>query len=201
MTARPRYRAIVLGCSAGGIDLVGDLAMSLPRDFGLALIVVLHLGEASSRYWADILGRDCRIPVKEADEKEHVRPGVLYLAPADYHLLVEADLSFTLTVDERVNYARPSIDVLFETAADAYRERLIGIVGTGANRDGAQGLLRVRERGGLTIVQEPASAAVRAMPDAAVQTADPHYLLDPAAMAAFLLHLHGQHYTDHETQH
>jgi two-component system chemotaxis response regulator CheB len=106
-------------------------------------------------------------PVYDVEDKMPIRRNHVYIAPPDYHLLVEGD-SFALSVDERVQFARPSIDVLFQTAADAYRERVIGVILTGANQDGSQGLRRIKERGGVAIVQDPTEATRRAMPDAAI---------------------------------
>src|SRR5690606_25963858 len=139
--------------------------------------------------WATLLDEKCNIRVKEADEKEVIQKAIVYLAPANYHLLIETDHTFTLTVDERVNYARPSIDVLFETAALAYRENLVGIICTGANFDGANGLYSIKQKGGLTIVQDPGTAEATAMPIAAIQRTDPSHILSPEGILDLLLNL------------
>jgi two-component system chemotaxis response regulator CheB len=124
-----------------------------------------------------VLHEKCQIPVKEAEAKELIKPGTIYLAPANYHLLIEHDRTFSLCVSEKVRYARPSIDVLFETAADVYRTKLIGIILTGANDDGSRGLRTIREYGGLAIVQDPATAEVGIMPQAALKATAVDYVL------------------------
>jgi two-component system, chemotaxis family, protein-glutamate methylesterase/glutaminase len=186
------YEAIVLGASAGGMTLVRDLISALPADLSMPLIVVQHLAQSHDGSWIEYLAQRSNVAVKEADEKEVIVPGTVYLAPANYHLLVEPDRTFTLTVDQRVNYARPSIDVLFETAAEAYRERLVGVILTGANSDGAQGLLRVKECGGLTVVQDPRTAEVSSMPMAAIRIAEPEHVLDPSHISQLFITLHQQ---------
>ncbi len=185
-----RYDMVVIGTSAGGLHVIKTLLCPLPGEFSLPIVIVQHLAPASDSAWAGLLNNNCSINVKEAEEKEMAIPGNAYLAPANYHLLVEKDRSFTLTVDEHVNYARPSIDVLFETAADACRDHLIGIVMTGANTDGARGLRCIREKGGLTIVQDPETAEVRAMPEMAIQLAAPAFVLAPDAIRDLLLGVH-----------
>jgi two-component system chemotaxis response regulator CheB len=131
----------------GGFEALRQILASLPAGLELAILVVLHRNATSDDLLARLLGQSCRLPVQEAEEKEPIQPGVVYVAPANYHLLVELDRSLSLSVDPWVNFARPSIDLLFETAADAYREHLIGILLTGANRDGTDGLARIRLRG------------------------------------------------------
>lgn len=150
---------------------------ALPAGFGIPIVIVQHISPRSDSQWISILDKDCRIKLKEADEKEKLQEGHVYLAPPNYHLLIEADHSFSLTVDERVNYARPAIDVLFETAACAYKDNLIGVVLTGANHDGAAGLKAIRECGGLCIVQDPTTAVSRYMPEAALAAVKPDYVL------------------------
>ncbi|MEZ4722414.1 MAG: chemotaxis protein CheB [Flavobacteriales bacterium] len=194
------YEAVVLGASAGGMQLVKNLVTSLPNDFGLPLIIVQHVGDNSDNVWPNLLNECSQVLVKEADEKEPIQRGTVYLAPPNYHLLIEPDHSFTLTIDERVNYARPAIDVLFETAAEAYREKLIGIVCTGGNFDGAKGLLRIKELGGMTIAQDPETAEASAMPKAAIQTAHPDYVLSLDGIKKLLLEIHTAKTTSHELE-
>jgi two-component system chemotaxis response regulator CheB len=170
-----QYEAVVIGSSAGGLNALKTLFRGLDRSFKLPVIMVQHISPDSENYMVHILNDLKKIPVKEADEKERPVPGTAYMAPPNYHLLIEPNRTFTLTVDERVNYARPSIDVLFETAAEAYKDTLIGIILTGANNDGSRGLKKIRDFGGLTIVQDPETAEVDSMPRAAVQTAHPHH--------------------------
>jgi two-component system, chemotaxis family, protein-glutamate methylesterase/glutaminase len=126
------------------------------------------------------------LTVKDADEKEAIRPGFVYFAPANYHLLIETDHTFSLSIDPKVNYSRPSIDVLFESAANVYGPRLIAILLTGANNDGAKGLQLIKEKGGLVIVQDPRSAEFSFMPEAALQVVKPDFVLGLAELGRWL---------------
>ena len=162
------YELVVVGCSWGGLGALGRLLDHLPDAVDLPIVVAQHRGPDSLRGALEaILQRGRGRPVVEVDDKDAIAPGRIYLAPPDYHLLVEPG-SFALSVDERVRHARPSIDVLFESAADAYGERVIGVVLTGANADGAAGLARIAERAGAAIVQDPETAEAREMPAAAL---------------------------------
>jgi len=172
-----KYQAVVIGASTGGLGAVGELLAVLPGNIKVPIIVVQHLSPYSDDYMAKHLNEKCSIKVKEADEKEKLRPGCAYIAPANYHLLVEKDLTLSLTVEPRVNYSRPSIDVLFESAADAFGEGLIGVVLTGANSDGSKGLKRIKDKGGLAIVQDPESAEASEMPRAAIEAAQTDFIL------------------------
>jgi two-component system chemotaxis response regulator CheB len=167
MNPRPA-RAVVIGASAGGVQALLAILPSLPADFSLPVMVVLHVPADRSNVLAPLFASKCALTVKEAEDKEPVERGVIYFAPSDYHLLVEADGALALSSDELVNYSRPSIDVLFESAADAYGAGLVGIVLTGANEDGASGLKAVAAAGGLTFVEDPATAHARPMPEAAL---------------------------------
>ena len=162
-----RFKAVVIGASAGGIDAIGKILPRLPKTFPLPIIIVLHLPGNQPSLLAELFASKTDLRVKDADEKEAIAPGTVYFAPPNYHLLVERDLTFALSQDEPVQYSRPSIDVLFESAADAYQNHLIGIVLTGANRDGAEGLKRIQDFGGLAIIQDPTTAETRSMPAAA----------------------------------
>jgi two-component system, chemotaxis family, protein-glutamate methylesterase/glutaminase len=133
----------------------------------------------------ELLQLHSEYPVREAGDKDAIQPGHVYIAPPDYHLLVDRG-RFALSLEERVQYARPSIDVLFESAADAYGERVIGIVLTGANADGSRGLARIKERGGVAIVQRPDTALRRVMPDAALAATAADAVLPPEEIGAFL---------------
>ncbi|MEI6174495.1 MAG: chemotaxis protein CheB [Bacteroidota bacterium] len=186
MTTRRRYEAIVIGSSAGGLNALKVLFRGLSEGFRIPLIIVQHISADSENYLIQILNDIRVLQVKEADEKEQPMPGMAYLAPPNYHLLLEPDRTFTLTIDERVNYARPSIDVLFETAAEAYKDKLIGIILTGANNDGSRGLKRIKDLGGLTIVQDPDTAEVESMPRAAIQATLTDHILPLEEIAAFL---------------
>ncbi|WP_159886545.1 chemotaxis protein CheB [Paenibacillus puerhi] len=172
------YEAVVIGVSAGGLKALGILLSALSPRFPLPLLIVQHMKEGSEGFLAGHLDSQASIRVKEADDKEYIYPGCAYLAPSGYHMLVEEDRSISLSVDPPVLHSRPSIDVLFESAAYVYEGNCIGIVLTGANGDGSQGLSRIKQSGGLTIVQNPQTAEYSTMPLAAIRAADPDYILD-----------------------
>jgi two-component system, chemotaxis family, protein-glutamate methylesterase/glutaminase len=162
------FEAAVIGVSAGGMRALKTILPALPAAFPLPIAIVQHLDAQADAYLAGYLDRLSAITVKEGEDKETMLPGTAYLAPAGYHLLIEPDRSLSLSVDEKVNFSRPSIDLLFESAADALGEALIGIVLTGANGDGARGLKAIKDRGGFAIVQDPKTAEVPYMPRAAL---------------------------------
>ncbi len=163
-----KFKAVVIGVSAGGTYALQVLLPDIPADFPVPVIVVQHLSAHSDGYFVNHLNSLCKVHVKEAEEKEKAQPGKIYFSPPNYHLLIEEDGTFSLSIDERVNFARPSIDVLFETASFAYGPGLVGIVLTGANTDGSKGLKQIKEYGGYTIVQNPKTAEVNSMPRAAI---------------------------------
>ena len=177
---------MVIGVSAGGLKALSTIFSHLPAKFPFSVIVVQHTHPTSDDFLARHLNEVCRLKVKQADEKERIVSGVIYIAPPNYHLLIEEDKTFSLTVDAPVNFARPSIDVLFESAADAYKKNLIGIILTGGNDDGSRGLKSIRESGGLAIVQDPKTAEVEAMPLAALAAASPDYVLSLEKIEDFL---------------
>ena len=162
--------AIVIGCSAGGLSALRILLEGLPIGLKAAVIIVAHTAPEGPSLLPELLALSCTLPVTEAVELEPALPGHVYIAPPNYHLLIESDFTFSFSVDERVCFVRPSIDVLFFAAADVYRERLIGIILTGANSDGAQGLTAIKKAGGMTLVQEPSTAHSDSMPLAAIAT-------------------------------
>lgn len=164
---------------------------ALPADLPQAMIVVQHRHPDMEHSLAHALCGKCRLSVSEVLDKEELRPGHVHVAPANYHLLVERDGSFSLSVDPKVHHSRPSIDVLFESAARFFGPRLVGVVLTGANDDGAAGLAAIKRAGGLTIVQDPADAAFPAMPRAAIAVAEPDLVLTLAEIAALLSNLPG----------
>jgi two-component system chemotaxis response regulator CheB len=162
------YEVIAIGASWGGLLAVGTLLEGIPHELDQAIVVAQHRSADSSRgVLASLLQRHISRPVSEPGDKQAIEPRQVYIAPADYHLLVERG-HFALSVDARVQFARPSIDVLFESVAVAYRDRAIGIVLTGANEDGAAGLAAIKRNGGVSIVQDPHTAERRTMPDAAI---------------------------------
>ena len=171
------YEAIVIGVSSGGMNALKYIFSTLPFGFLIPIIVVQHVSSRSDNEWINILNGVSNLTIKEADEKEKIEGGNAYIAPANYHLLIEEDRTFSLTIDERVNFARPSIDVLFESAAEAYKNKLIGIVLTGSNNDGAKGIKRIKECGGLVIIQDPETAESSTMPASAIAVIQPDYIL------------------------
>jgi two-component system, chemotaxis family, protein-glutamate methylesterase/glutaminase len=186
--ARP-VDAVVIGTSAGGVEALMALLPALPATLRAAVLVVIHLPRERPSLLVDIFAPRCVRPVREAQDKEPVEPGCIYFAPPDYHLLVDRvdeGPCLALSADPLVNFSRPSIDVLFESAADAYRARLLGIVLTGGNQDGAAGLAAVARGGGLTAVQRPDTAAVSWMPESALRSVTPDHLLPLDGLAALL---------------
>ena len=171
-------KAIVIGASFGGMDAIRKILSEFPEDLNLPVVVVLHIGSNSITTFLDQLNSKLPFRVKEAEEKENIMPGIVYFAPPNYHLQVEKNHTFSLSTDKKVNFSRPSIDVLFETAAWTYKEELIGIILTGSNKDGAKGLETIKKFGGITIVQNPESAQAKLMPEYAVRQCSPDYILD-----------------------
>jgi two-component system chemotaxis response regulator CheB len=183
------YEAIVIGASAGGLRALQEILAPLPADFSLPIIVVQHRLPTADDFWISSLNDSCQLTVKEADERELIKPGYVYVAPADYHLLVERDRTLSLSADAKVCYSRPSIDVLFETAAEAYLSGLVGIILTGANNDGTAGLKKIKEKGGLTIVQDPDTAEAAVMPRAAIRESIIDKILSLPEISSFLAQL------------
>jgi two-component system chemotaxis response regulator CheB len=179
------YSAIIIGVSAGGVEALNELFPQLPKNFPLPILVVLHLNPTGA-FIPNAFYPPPGMTLREAEEKEAILPGVVYFAPPNYHLLVEDDETFSLSVEAPVCYARPSIDVTFMSAAEVYRKRLIGIVLTGANEDGANGLKRIKDLGGLTIAQDPKEAKTPTMPEAAIKIAAPHHVFNLKEIALFL---------------
>ena len=180
------YEVIVIGTSWGGLKAVGTLLEGLDEAVRQPIVIVQHRSaEAEEGGLAGLLGNHTRRVVSDPDDKTELEPDRVYLGPPDYHVLVEKG-HIALSTDAPVEYARPSIDVLFESAADAYGERAIGIVLTGANRDGAHGLARIKEHGGVAIVQEPSTSERRTMPDAAIAATEADAILPLEEIPKFL---------------
>jgi two-component system, chemotaxis family, protein-glutamate methylesterase/glutaminase len=183
------YEVIAVGASWGGLQAVGTLLEGIPREVEQPIVVAQHRSPESQRGVLEaLLQHHIGRPVREPGDKEPIEACHVYVAPADYHLLVE-DGHFALSVDARVQFARPSIDVLFESVAERYRERAIGIVLTGANEDGAAGLAAIKRNGGVSIVQDPETATRRSMPDAAIAGSIADAILPLEEIGPFLLGL------------
>jgi two-component system chemotaxis response regulator CheB len=186
LTLRERVDAVVIGASAGGVEALLGLLPALPQGMRATVFVVLHLPRDRRSLLVDIFTPRCAVPVREAEDKEPVAAGTVYFAPPDYHLLLDGGPRLALSVDEPVHYSRPSIDVLFESAADAYGPRLLGLVLTGGNQDGAAGLVAIRAAGGLAGVQDPADAQVPLMPQCALAAGPVDMVLPLVRLAALL---------------
>ncbi len=177
ITKNYKYKVVVIGVSTGGIKALKTILSVLPSKFALSVIIVMHRHKDADGYLERSLDNECKMRVKQADEKEEIKAGVVYVAPPNYHLLIEDDGVFSMSVDGAVNYARPSVDVVFESAAEVYGKGLVGVILTGANKDGSQGLKKIKEAGGLAIVQMPETSEVSDMPRAAVAAVKPDYVL------------------------
>ena len=176
---------IAIGASWGGVHAVGVVLRGLPEELPVPIVIAQHRRDDGPSRLAETLGRRSAFVVVEACDKDVLQPGRAYLAPAGYHLLVERG-SVSLSTDDYVRFSRPSIDVLFESVANAYGEDAVGVILTGASDDGAEGLARIHAVGGVTIVQEPSSAERRTMPDAALATGRAHRVLQLDEIAPFL---------------
>jgi two-component system chemotaxis response regulator CheB len=180
--------AVVIGGSAGALEVLRLIVRELPPSLACPVVILIHLPSHSSGL-AELLGSDTSLVVKQAEDKEPMVAGTIYIAPPGYHLLIESQRAFALSVDPPVHFSRPSIDVLFETAADVYGARLIGVLLSGASEDGATGLQEIHAAGGTTIVQSPLSAEVAIMPAAALALFEPTYVWSPNDIASGLTHL------------
>jgi len=184
-----KARVVVIGCSAGGFTLVFDLIAKLPKNFPLPVIVVIHRSRKHKSSIEELLNNKSRVIVRVAGDKDQLKKGNVYFAPPDYHLLVEPAGYLSLDSSEPVLYSRPSIDVTFQSVADVYKENVIGILLSGANTDGAEGICYIRERRGFTIVQDPESAEVRTMPEAAISRCSADLILTNLELLSFMENL------------
>jgi two-component system chemotaxis response regulator CheB len=183
------YKAIVIGTSYGGLEALKSILPVFGPGFPIPVIIVLHIGDHNNETFLNYMNAMCELTVKEAESHEKISPGFIYFAPPNYHLLIESDLTFSLTTDEKHNFSRPSIDVLFESAAWVYNKSLIGVVLTGANSDGAAGLKMIKDFGGMTLIQNPCSALSPVMPRAALKMAKPDIRLKLEDIAPKLIEL------------
>jgi two-component system chemotaxis response regulator CheB len=179
------FEIVVIGASYGGLSALQILLSELSPEFSLPVVIVQHRRKDGDDGLCEYLRKRSRLPLIEPNDKEKVEPGCVYLAPRDYHLLIEKSI-FALSTESPVGFARPSIDVLFESAADVYRERIIGVILTGANRDGAKGLAKIKSFGGMALVQDPESAESPAMPEAAISATAVDSILPLPEIAPFL---------------
>lgn len=182
------YELVAIGTSLGGLSALRNMLGILPREFSAAIAIVQHRHKESDKTLSSFLQQFSALPVHEVEDKDRILSGHVYIAPADYHLLVEPG-HFSLSKDDPVSYARPSIDVLLESAADAYGKRTIGVLLTGANQDGVAGLAAIQARGGITLVQDPETAESPILPRAAIATVTVDRVMPLADMANYLVRL------------
>lgn len=186
LSIRADIDAVAIGTSAGGVQALSVLLPALPAKAAAAVFIVLHLPRDRPSLLTDVFARKCLLDVREAQDKEPVVPGTVYFAPTNYHLLLDRGPALALSVDDLVHHSRPSIDVLFESAAEVYRNRLLGIILTGANQDGAEGLAAVHDAGGVTVVQEPETAYSPQMVVSALKLRPPDHVLSLDRIAVML---------------
>ncbi len=177
-TAQPSYQLLIIGGSAGSLSVVLKIIPLLKKEMNLAVIIVFHRKSSEDNTLIEVLSGRTEFMVKEADDKDEIQPGVIYIAPADYHVLIEKNKTLSLDASEKINYSRPSIDVTFESAAEAYKKSLLCMLLSGANADGVEGLLLAKKLGAYIIIQDPQWAEVSYMPEQALQKMKPNWLLD-----------------------
>jgi two-component system chemotaxis response regulator CheB len=181
-----RAELMIIGGSAGSLQVILSILSEIHPDFPLPILIVLHRNSVFESSLEELLASRTRAPIKEVEEKEPILPGTIYIAPADYHVLIEWDHTFSLDYSERVNFSRPSIDVTFRCASDVYGAGLVCLLLSGGNADGVEGLQYVKGRGGVVVVQDPATAEVPYMPQHAVSQVEVDFLVPAEALPAFL---------------
>ncbi|GAB2561772.1 chemotaxis protein CheB [Dyella jejuensis] len=183
---RPLVKAVVMGGSAGSLEALSTILGSIPAGFQASIFITVHVPSDRKNALVEVLQSKCQLEVREAEDKEPICPATVYVAPPDYHLLIEKDGTMALSSDEPVFYSRPAIDVLFESAADIYGPSLVGIVLSGANEDGANGLRAIQEAGGMVLVQDASQAYASAMPEAALAACSEARMLSVGELSEFL---------------
>lgn len=181
-----KYRAVVIGGSAGSFPVVSRILAGIPENFNLPVIMCLHRLKHVRNGFVEALNLKSNLPVVEPNDKELIKNGTVYLAPANYHLYVEFGNYFALSTEEMVKFSRPSIDLIFDSASYFYKDRMVGIMLTGANSDGADGMKMAKKRGAFTIVQSPEEAAIRTMPEAAIKAAAIDLILPSSGIIDFI---------------
>jgi two-component system chemotaxis response regulator CheB len=179
-------RLIVIGGSAGSLQVVLKILGYLKSSYSIPILLVLHRNVQYDSSLQELLVLKTTLNAKEVEEKDAIKPGYVYFCPADYHVLVEKDFSFSLDDSEKVNFSRPSIDVVFRSAADILGDQLLCVLLSGANSDGAEGLKQVKEKGGITVIQDPEEAQVPFMPQQALRIMQSDYVLDSNQIAGLL---------------
>lgn len=181
-----KHKCVVIGGSAGSLKVLMEVLPKLKANLACPVIIILHRKNDRRSSLENLLNNYCSLPVKEAEDKEYLEDGVVYIAPPDYHLLIEKDRSFALDASEKVIWSRPSIDVSFIALTEVYKKNLLAVLLSGANNDGSLGLKQIKESGGKVIIQDPVSADIPAMPNAALETIQPDYILKPVEIAAII---------------
>ncbi|HEY8914846.1 MAG TPA: chemotaxis protein CheB [Chitinophaga sp.] len=181
-----KYKMVVIGGSAGSLDSILKIVAAVQESVDVAFVVVVHRGKSGDSILTDLLSSQTTLVVKEVEDKELILPGTIYIAPPDYHLLLENEYTFSLDASEKVHYSRPSIDVTFESAALVYGPALVGVLLSGANADGAVGLKNIADAGGFTIAQQPATAEVGYMPQQAINMTKVSVILEGEDIGVFL---------------
>lgn len=181
-----RFKAVVIGGSAGSLSVLFEVFPALKAKLNVAIILVLHRKYSGDSSLSDLLSTKTSLPTKEIDDKDSILPGHIYLAPADYHLLVEKDYTFSLDISEKINFSRPSLDVTFESAADTFDSSLVAILLSGSNDDGTAGLKAVKNAGGFIIAQKPESAQMAYMPQNAINNLEIDAILDSKGISDFI---------------
>jgi len=180
------YKALIIGGSAGSFQVIVYILSHLPKDFPIPIFLSLHRLKHIRTGFIEALSIKSNIKIVEPYDNELPKKGVAYLAPANYHMLINIDKRISLSVSQQVNHSRPSIDLSFQTAAEAYREKLIGVILSGANKDGAMGLKKVKENGGYTIVQDPKNSQIVTMPTTAMTYTKPNQVLTIKEISNFI---------------
>ena len=180
------FKVVAIGGSAGSLEVILAIVQGLPKSPGVAIIIIVHRKNDLESILGNLLSYKTHLPVREVEDKDPILPDQVYIAPPDYHLLIEDEHTFSLDSSEKINFSRPSIDVTFESVAETFGERTIAILLSGANSDGASGLLKIRQSGGYTIVQNPATADIGYMPQQAISLGAAQYVLDAEELVAVL---------------
>ena len=192
INTRRKFQAVVIGASAGGGEAIKFLLSGLSPDYRLPILIAQHLHPSDDGMFAQGLAHKTSIKVNVPCDKDRIKAGEIYVSPSNYHMLIEREGSIALSIEEKVNYSRPSIDVLFESAAYAWRDEVAAVLLTGSSNDGAQGLRVIRDSGGLTVAQDPSTAEYPVMPRAAINAGAAELVLELSEIAALLIEIEAQ---------
>lgn len=184
--AKNGIKVLLIGGSAGSLDAILQILPQLRKDLAMAIVIIIHRKSSFASSLVDLLASRTVLKVKEAEEKEHLEPGIIYIAPADYHLLIEDNFSFSLDFSEKILHSRPAINATFQTAAEVFGDSAAAILLSGANADGADGVVAIQKAGGLTIVQDPTDAEINYMPTQALAIMEPDYIIKKWKMAELI---------------